>query len=135
MRSNQQRRWPSEQTDKTSYKTCDGVLQTHAASEVLNRESTIDEPDQKNIDRKEDIGRLLNKVSKNFDANAPKHYEISDDFDFDRLAETDAEIEELFNRCDSTILKKAQNSLWNKRYGQRLTIRQIISWIEQEGKY
>ena len=132
MKNNQQKRWESSQTDKTSYKTGDDVLQTVPPSDVLKVDRPIDNNNQKN---KKTIDSILNSVARNMDINAPKRYEIVDGFDFKRLATTDSTIAELYNQYDSTTLQKAQNTLWQKRYGERLNIRQLITWIEQEGKY
>jgi hypothetical protein len=138
---NRQNRWPNDNRNATDGEQTGGVAATkNAQADAIStgiEKPSIESEKQNCIETKRAVDKLVNIAARNMDANAPARYLVSEDFDFDSIAERDAKFRETFcnGHYTETHLQKAQNSLYNKRYGQKLTLAQIEAWVKQEGQF
>lgn len=142
---NRQNRWTSDNRNATDSEQTDGTTatetaQTGAISAGIEKHSIESENENKKescIENKRAAAQLIRDAARNMNANAPARYLINEDFDFDSIAEHDLDFHDTFcnGRYTETHLHKAQYSLFNKRYGQKLTLEQIESWVIQEGRF
>lgn len=126
---NRQKRWQSEQMETDSEQMS---VQMQNSSGVIDRKEKLD---INNTDKKKEIDMLVRKTAKIFSPNAPKKHLIDDDFSFKRLAENDFEFQVFYTTCSNDKLCKAEQSLKYKHFGDYFTVKQIIGWIEQEGRF
>jgi len=142
---NRQNRWSDNNRNATDAEQTGGAAATEPAQadaisagiEKSSIESEKQNEKESCIETRRAVDKMVNGLSRNFDANAPARYLINEDFDFDKIAEREAEFRDTFcnGRYTETHLQKAQKSLHNKRYGQKLTLAQIEAWVKQEGRF
>ena len=147
LKENRQKRWPNKQNDNRNETDEAQIDDTQTADDpqqnpisVSNSKSIESEKineKEKSIENRNTVAGLLKNMTQNMRMDAPMRYEITSDFDFDKISERDSVFRETFcdGRYKDTVLIKAQRSLHSKRYGQRLTLQQLIDWVEQEGKF
>lgn len=147
LKENRQKRWldkqndnrnetDDEQTDDTlpADETQQNQLSAGKSKEKIS-ENNIEK--EKSIENRKAVAGLLRGVTQNMRMDAPMRYEITSDFDFDKVGERDTVFYETFcaGSYSNATLSKAQRSLLSKRHGQRLTLQQLIDWVTQEGKF
>jgi len=142
---NRQNRWPDNNRNATDAEQTGGAAATETAQtgaisagiEKYSIESEKQNEKESCIETRRAVDKMVNGLSRNFDANAPARYLINEDFDFDMIAERDAEFRDTFcnGRYTETHLRKARQSLLYKRHGQKLTLEQIEAWVKQEGRF
>ncbi|MDR0967739.1 MAG: DUF6291 domain-containing protein [Rickettsiales bacterium] len=140
---NRQARWDSEQNDnRTESESNQNAIRNGTDSEQKppasvgkenSKESEIENNNEKEKN-KEMAARafaLTNGLAKTMNANAPKTYEINDDFNFDK----DDALQTMTAVYPDALCVRALNSLKYKCYGAKMTIMQLRGWIEQEKKF
>ena len=60
---------------------------------------------------------------------------ISTDFSFDNLCKQSPRFSEYLSTYLPAVVERAERTLIKKRYGQRLTISEILDWIQQESVF
>lgn len=132
MDKNRQKRWAPEQTETDSEQISDESVQTGNPPEVIDRKEKLD---INNTNKKKEIDLLLRKTAKAFGPNAPKKHLIDDDFSFKKLANNDAEFQMFYMACSDSKLVQSEQSLKYKHMDEHFTTKQIIGWINNEGRY
>jgi hypothetical protein len=141
MLTNRQKQYQSDQTDQPVCQTESNITQTQKSSGQSG-----DEPGQykemegelnktKIKERKENAQKILGRLAQSMNPNAPKTYEINDEFSFDALYDDDDAIKDLYIFFPAAKINRAERSLRNKKCGERFTLQQLKSWIEREGNY
>jgi len=144
---NRQKRWDNEQKDNrnvsetqqtgdrnttddeqnTGQKTANSVR----IDSSTDRENKNENKKETSIEKKIAVNELIKGVARDMDANAPTRYLIDEDFE----PYNNEEIKYHLYSYSADKLSKAKRSLIEKRYGQKLTAEQILTWISNEGEY
>ena len=81
------------------------------------------------------VNSLIRQFSKEHSMDYEGRFEIAHDFSFVEIIRRNGLYAPTFSAYLPEVLQKAQDSLIKKRLGQKLTMKQLIAWIEQAQEY
>lgn len=135
---NSNNRWPVKSDTKSetiSDMKSDTTSQASLDSDSDSTSNTFIEKEKVKKEKAVAVNSLLQQFNKSHRMDGPVIFEITYDFSFEEIVRRNSIYSQTFSPFLPGVLKKAQDSLIKKRYGQKLTLQQLISWIEQAQKY
>lgn len=133
---NSTNRWSSKSEPKSdTISDTISKLKPQASSDSDSISNTFIKKEKVKKEKAVAVGSLLKQFSKNHRMDSEARFEITYDFSFEEIINRGTMYSQIFAEYSPEVLQKAQDSLVKKRYGQKLTLQQLTSWIEQAKAY
>ncbi|MFI3241203.1 MAG: DUF6291 domain-containing protein [Alphaproteobacteria bacterium] len=122
-------------SDTKSQAYTDSITDSITDSSSITITNTKKEKDKKENDNVMSIKSMISQFSKEHRFDNESKFEITYDFSFGKMMERNSSYIPYFSPYLPEVLIKGERSLIKKRYGQKLTMKQLISWLDQSNEF